>query len=468
MVKRIEIIFGILAIFALTITACDSLPIRQSGELTGISETSTSLAAIVQSLPIISEQTPEAHTAATEAVVTEAVAPTVSAPAPVHVSFVPSNRNLFVWDESLGSPIQLTTSGDVEESVISSDGQLIAFTRTSDYTSYQIDVINYDGTNQRTLMTVSKIAGLPRPSGAIVLVPSKIIWIPYTHKLAINYSARFEGPGSQNPGQLYTFDVDTDTSQVLLSIGDDIWNWNYEFSPDGSKVAVTKPLGIDLYNADGSLIQANVVTYSMVNTASEYAWTAYPYWKSDSSMFAVGILPVEPFNDPVDPGNIWTVTSAGTATNTMTTELRLFPRGVASFSPDLSKVAFVHREGVPTDNQWSLRIANIDGSNENPAVIGYFPKLPVWSPDGNRIIYAQENDLGTQIYLHTVNGNRDLLANCDALLDARWIDNNSYLFARKAGDNVVLIFGTGPSSFTTIYNGTTPSGGQIFNFDVNR
>ncbi len=82
--------------------------------------------------------------------------PTITpSPAPIRVSFVSTSRNLFTWVDGSGSPSQLTSSGDVSESFVSSDGNLIAMIRNADYTHFQVDVINSDGTNQRTLLSTA-------------------------------------------------------------------------------------------------------------------------------------------------------------------------------------------------------------------------------------------------------------------------------------------------------------------------
>ena len=65
----------------------------------------------------------------------------------------------------------------------------------------------------------------------------------------------------------------TATISNILNVGA---SWKFTYSPDGSKIAISLPTGIATYNADGSLLEENVLIYPFVNTASEYAWVASP------------------------------------------------------------------------------------------------------------------------------------------------------------------------------------------------
>ena len=52
----------------------------------------------------------------------------------------------------MAAPIALTTSGDVESAIVSPDGTQVAFTRSTDWTNYTLEVINSDGSNLRSLI----------------------------------------------------------------------------------------------------------------------------------------------------------------------------------------------------------------------------------------------------------------------------------------------------------------------------
>jgi Tol biopolymer transport system component len=404
---------------------------------------------------------PEAHTVPTE---TTPLAPYVPTVSPIRVSFVNSARNLFVWSDGTGSPVQLTSSGDAIQSYVSPDGSLIVFTRSSDYISYQVDIINYDGTNQRTLLTNAQINALPRPSGAVGILPNKIAWIPGSRSVAMKFQVQFEGPGLQYLDQLYVLDTDTAALTSLITVGS---SWNFVYSPDGSKILITRPEGIDLYNANGSLAVANVITHAFVNTASEYAWVAEPTWSPDGSAFAAGIPPADPWADSPAPTMIYKMSNTGVSLSTFSTTTGFFPTS-STFSPDLTKMSFTTRVGAPADNNWALHTANIDGSSDSIITTGYFKQLPVWAPDGNHYIYAVGLGASPQTYLGTVGSSPTLLGEISSIIDVRWVDSSRYVISNQTGSGASLLLGTVGSGFGVIYNDPGPFSGYPFGFDINR
>ena len=392
--------------------------------------------------------------------------PTITAsPAPIRVSFVSSSRNLYVWTDGSGVPVQLTTSNDVSQSFISSDGSLIAFIRNSDYTHYQLDVINADGTNQRTLLSIDQIAALPRPSGSLGLQPGQVAWIPNTHTIALNFRVLYEGPGLAFAAPLYMLDAETGGLTTLLSVDE---SWAFKYSPDASKVLISRATGVDLYNADGSLIVANVVSHGFVNTASEYAWTSKPVWKNDSSAFAVAIAPEQPWGDTAEPSHIHAFSNTGVSIPSPISGVMMFSSELATFRPDLGRVAYTTRVGAAADNTWALHIANLDGTNDSIVATGYFNQLPVWSPDGTFFIFALRVGDSVQTYLNMDGGISMLLPGVPLLIDIRWIDNTRYVVSTKSGTANSLLMGTTTGVLSVIYNNPGSTDNLTLNFDVNR
>ena len=162
--------------------------------------------------PLSSEMPAETETAA--ASVEPTIPAATQAPAqdfPLCVSFIDASGNLYAWTASAAAPLELVNSGDVVNSYVSPDGNLIAYTRSSDYSSYELDVINADGSNPRTLVSTDQFAALPRPDYATGLAPNKIEWKPGSHLLGMNMQAVLEGPGLMIPDTFYTLDVDSGT-----------------------------------------------------------------------------------------------------------------------------------------------------------------------------------------------------------------------------------------------------------------
>jgi Tol biopolymer transport system component len=455
--KRISLPIG-LTIILLACVACTFIIPGGSG-LSSADMASTAVAATINALTPSVGTTPEAHSAASVT-----LPPLAPAASPIRVSFVSTARNLYVWSDGTSAPVQLTTSGDVVKSVVSPDGSLIAFTRSADYSNFQVDVINADGTNQHTVISTAQIAALPRPVGSLGLMPNKLAWIPGSHKLALNFRILFEGPGFQTADSLYTFDMDTNSFSTLLTASE---TWDFFFSPDATKLLISRPEGIDLYSSSGSLIMANVITHAFVNTASEYAWTAAPVWKPDSSVFTVSVAPAEPWGDTPGPTIVYGVTNSGTVTSSFSSVMR-FGQGIASFSPDLTRMAYLTQVGAAADNNWALHIANIDGTNDSIVTTGNITNLPVWAPDGSHYIFATMTGSTSQTYLVASGAAPVLLSEIQNLGDVRWIDNMRFVISSKSGGTTSLLLGTVGSGFGVIFNDPGPEGSQQFSFDVNR
>jgi len=63
-------------------------------------------------------------------------------------------------------------------------------------------------------------------------------------------------------------------------------------------IAISRPEGVDIYNADGTLMIADLITFPFVNTASDYAWIPQPIWSTDSTAMVVVVPPQEPGRSP--------------------------------------------------------------------------------------------------------------------------------------------------------------------------
>ena len=444
------------ALFVLASVACNLTA------LTGGSATSTgtAVAATITALPpAVTENVSE--TSSVSAIPSAAA----SAATPIRCSFVDSARNLYVWTVGSAAPVKLVDSGDVVESFVSPNGSLVAYTRSADYSAYELDVISADGTNQRTLIGTAAFASMPRPEGSLGLVPNQILWIPNSHRLAMSLRATFEGPGLQIADTLYNVDAESGAITRLIAAGD---NFRFSYAPDGAWLVIARPTGVDLYSAVGGLVSADVVKYDFVNTASEYAWVATPAWQADSSRFMVAIPPQEPWVENPAASAVWRVTTTGTAVKIDSSEMGFFPAGIASFDPALTKMTFVRRVGAAADNTWTLHEAHVDGSTDTVIDTGYIGHLPVWSPDGSRFIYAKLVGSTSQAYLVEGDSAPVLLPGVTSLIDVRWLDNSRYLISSRGADGSSLLLGTTGSSDGVLFTDPGKALQQEFSFDVNR
>jgi len=460
--RQATIITGIL-ILAFTSLACRfSIP----GKNVDPGVVATSVAATWLALtPGASATELSAPTAAPHALPTESEATVAAPPAPVKVSFVSSTRNLYVWVDGSAAPVQLTMSGDVDRSFISSDGSRIAFIRSVNYADYQLDVINSDGSGQRTLISSAGFAALPRPVDSVASVPYQVVWQPNSNVLSLNVRIEYMGPGLQVAGEFYNIDTDSETISTLMTLPD---NWQFSYSPDGTKLAISHPNAVDLYNSNGTLIQANVVTHDSVNTASEYQWVASPNWQLDSSQLAMAIPPRDPFVDSPAVSLVWRVTNTGAATNILSTVMSFSPGKVATFNNGLTRIAYATRLEPATDNLWALHTANIDGSGDSVLANGYFSQLPIWAPDDAHYIYANMSGSSSQAYLGAEGRSPVLLPEITSMMDVRWIDSARYIISSREVGGYSLMLGMVGGSSGVIFNETGAGSDQWLSFDVNR
>lgn len=420
----------------------------------------------IKSTAALPSSVEESATASAASATDQAISTTETAEiSALTVSFVDSSRNLYVWLQGAAAPVKLVNSGDVVESHVSSDGSLIAFIRSSDYSNYDLDVINSDGFNQRTLISTAQFNVLPKPDYATGVGPNLVAWKSGTHILGFNTRAVLEGPGLMVPGTFYTLDVDSGTLQQLIHTED---GFSFSFSPDGNFIAISRPTGIDLYHSDGSLAAENVVTFNSVNTASEYAWTADISWKNDSSSFCTVIAPEEPWVDEPAPSIVWQVSNTGAAAMLYSGVMSFFPMGIASFSPDLSLMNYRTQEGNPLDNNWALHVSLADGSGNANIDTGYFGHLATWSPDGQKFIYSKLDGSNNLAFLANGNSTPEPLADVVSLLEVKWVDNSHYILASHTEEGDSLLYGTINGPTGVIYNDSAATQLQNLSFDLNR
>jgi hypothetical protein len=461
MKKRGWFLLFLILLLSLMSSGCN-LPVGTANT----SSVETAVAATLAGLPATAiASAPEASSTPTKE---STLSPTETplAATPFCVSFVDSARNLYTWTEGSASPVQLVNSGDVVQSYVSPDGSLIAYSRSADYSTYELDVINSDGSNPRVLISSAQLAALPRPADSLGLAPDLIRWIPNTHRLGISFRVLFEGPGLSVLNAFYTLDADNGAFSQLLTPGQD---YGFTYSPDGNWLTISRPTGIDLYTAAGALVKADVITYDFVNTASEYAWVAVPAWKNDSSAFSAAVPPAEPWVDSPADTLVWTVTTAGISTKTFTGSMSFFPGGIASYSPDLSQMAFRKQEGPSADNKWTLHVLALNGKSDTVLDSGYFNQLPVWSTDGKKDIYSKLAGSVNETYLAIQGLAPILIPDSGSLLDIRWMDDANYIISSRTDTGTSLLYGSIDGNLTkVVYSDPGSTDYQTFSFDVNR
>lgn len=464
--KTLAILSGLLMILLVTI-ACN---LRIPGSV-GIDNAATSVAATVNALAGTAEEmlTAIPHDAATEAA-GEAL-PTMPPPAeeyPIKVSFVTPDGSLYLWADGTGTPLLLVPTDNICCSYISDDGELVAFSRYIDNTFASLEVINSDGTNRRMLLDAAAAAALPRPDDAIGTEPDQVAWIPGTHTLSFNTRHYFEGPGLFMNENFYLLDGESGVMETLLSTGNT--TWQFRWSPDGSKVAISNPNGIAVYDSGGATIAGNILTYPFINTASEYAWTAYPIWSEDNTTLIARVPPQDPFFASGTDLNssMWRVSADGLSGEQLFTGLMEYRGGgETGVSPDLSKMLYYVQTGVPADNTYNLIVSNVDGSGSSVYATGQFQSDPVWSPDNSHFFYSVGWLPDSVPYIGQVGAAPTPVIDFTNSVGGKWIDDNRYLTVTNDDGRWRLLLGTVGSATGVIYDSVGTSSNQI-TLSVNR
>lgn len=458
-------LFSLTAIGLIIVVILTSCGIAQPSGVPSEDSINTSVAATVNSQfqptnqPVIAV-TPDLPTSEPTAVPEPSEAPNIN---PLAVAFVSPEHNAYFWNESLSAPVQLTTSGDVQSAIVSPDGTQVVLVRTMDWISYSLDLVNSDGSGMFTLIPPAGFDVLPRPADTLNSAPAHVSWVPGTDQVALSTRIVLEGPGTSNGSSLYLINTNNGTLTTLMDISSS-WSWDYEYSPDGSRIAVSRPEGVDLYSSDGTLLVKNVITYPFVNTASEYAWLAKPIWAPDGNAFVAIVPPQDPWASPPADSSVWYWESgASAAVMKFRTPMTYWPMEIAAVSPDLAKILYLVRSGEPEENLYALKLINIDGSGTQEIAIDQIYNLPDWSTDGSKFYF--HSDTGGAI-LGNLDGSLSSLPAFSQVRNVSWIDSEQFIGSAGSGTSRQLLLGSTTAPPRVIYS-VTSSGDQI-TFTINQ
>jgi hypothetical protein len=395
---------------------------------------------------------------------TEAPAETETPPlAPLAVAFVSPDHNAYYWNESLASPTQLTTSNDVQQALVSPDGTKVVLVRSTDWISYSLDVINADASGLRNLVLPANFAALPRPADTLATIPSHVSWMPDSLTIAMTTRIAYEGPGGAAGESLFLINSNTSAMSTLLTIASE-WNWDYTFSPDASLIAISRPEGMDIYNGDGSLLIADLITFPFVNTASEYAWIPDPVWSPDGTALVVVVPPQDPWSfTPADSKVYQWNTTDASAVLRFTAVMSYWPMEIASIAPDLSKLLYLVQDGDPMDNRHALTLVNVDGSGSQVIDSGELYNLPEWSTDAGRFYYYSN---AGQAYIVEPGSAPVGYPAYYQVRDVKWVDPVRFIGVSGPVSGWQLFLGSVSAPAVIIFAGTT--GDDQIQFTTNR
>ena len=331
--------------------------------------------------------------------------------------------DVWYWDEG-GLNLQLTTLGDVVSVVLSDDGLVAAFVRGADYINEEIGAINTDGTNLRTLVSLADFTTMIAHPDAMSAVPYRMAWAPGTHILAFNTRMTFEGPGLILPDELRQVDADTLALSVLLPPGQ---AGDFYYSPDGSKIALVKEDQISVVDADGSN-RIDLLSFPIMITYSEFNYYPPVAWSPGSDALGAVIPPHDPLADPPEFTTVWHLSSDGSPPSTLMTLTTVpFSQTIATFSPDLNKLAYqtILTPGPPPTVE--LHISNADGTGDVIYGSGDL-QFEAWSTDAEHFIYTQngQNPKIGRLGYPTLD-----YTGVTLMLSIEWVDETRFLYNNR-------------------------------------
>jgi hypothetical protein len=373
-------IFLVLAL-VLTLTSCN-LPVDGDTLNTAVAAT----LAVVESGGVgdpKGSDSPDATAAADEdpAPVAPSDTPEPTGPGVLTIVYI-SGGNVWFYQEG-SSPVQLTTSGNALQVVITQDGQLVAFFWHNSSTDvFELRVVQTATGTESVLLTQADLDAFYPLDGAIHHIPYLFEFIPGTHTVLMNTRKTFEGPGLVQNNDLWSIDADSGARTSLFTPG---LGGDFYLSPSGSRLALVQATTIGFANADGSGRSPDHLTFPPVITYSEYLYYPVAVWAPDESEIVVVIPPEDPFLS--DTARVWSLPVSGGSTHLV--DLAGFnffrnQRRTPLIAPDTSKVVFM-RETAP--NTFDLVVTPLDGSPESVYTSGDI-SWQGWSPDSTQFAYT--------------------------------------------------------------------------------
>ncbi len=408
-----------LNVLFLTVISCG--PAEESSETPEVDTLATAVGGTLTAAAPTELSVPLAATATASPPTSTPIPPPTQPPPVLRIAYT-DDGNAWLWQE--GQPLtQLTTSGGVEQVLISSDGAKVAFTRREALgeSPAEIRSVNSDGSGETVLLTAAQFDALYPLGDFLHNDYANLAFIPGTHKLMLNTRAISLGPGLLKYDDLLVLDADTGSLTTVFPPGE---GGDFLVSPDGLQVAIIRPTSISLANIDGSNLQRDLVTYTPVITYSEFQYYAQPRWASDSSELAVAI-PSEDILAPDARGTIWRIPTDGSPAASLSTiegdfYFTQFGSGGSAISPDLTQVAFLRDTTSPGVK--ALLLSDLQGSAERTYISGALSWLG-WSPDGRHFIFSI--GAAPDLSLGAVD---NVAVSIGPGTQVEWIDNNSYLF----------------------------------------
>lgn len=386
---------------------------------TATAPTGESLAATAEALPTASATPVPTPSPSPSPLPTPTATPT---PPVLHIAYIETND---LWALEPGeSPVRLTRSGNLGDVRVTSDGELIVYlVRDANFEFVELRAIGFDGAGDRLLLGADALAGLYPLEGFLRYTLADFSLAPGTHRAFLNTRGVFEGPGLAKSDDLLSLDADSGALTRLLAPGQ---GGDFSLSPDGTQLAIVRPTSISFARSDGTDLRADVLTFSLVQTFSEYFFYPRPSWSLAGDAVMLAIPGENPFAES-PAGTIRLVPAAGGAPSVLASiSGDLFrPQGEAQLiSPDGTTVAYLRAGAVSGEEELVLYRP---GTGESFTVASGTLQWKGWAPDS--IHFAYTNGTGLDLFIGGIGEPAQPLGSGAGL---RWIDDQQYLYLEGA------------------------------------
>jgi Tol biopolymer transport system component len=275
----------------------------------------------------------------------------------------------------------------------SPDGRKILYVSRSERNTWDLYVINVDGSGQRRLTSVSSASAA---------------WSPDGRKIA--FQGPLRAPDASHPrrvrGALWVINADGSGKRRLAPKGEDpAW------SPDGRTIAFATFSGIYVVNADGTgqrgLAGTSVAGSRTGGHMSSPAWS--PDGRKVLFLSDAGTLCDFCFH-------LYVVNADGSGERRLEHKDKTGPRRMVgdfspAWSPDGQRIAFVRRSFLPTGLDvgvvWVMRADGREQrklTRERRAEGRSLHARVAWSPDGRKLAFASGRDGNAEVYTINTDG----------------------------------------------------------------
>ena len=313
---------------------------------------------------------------------------------------------------------QIANATDVGSVMLSPDGQQVAFTVGS-FSENGLFVVDVAGNNGRLLTQSSDLAsqrGIDTAESALLI--SQVQWLPNSQGLAFNTDlVNLIGPGIFNQEDFWTMMLNGELTE-RFGIGElggifDISNGNKIIAGGAEKIVRA--------NLDGSGLE-EVVSFELVNTASEYIYYPQPHWVANGSRAFVAVPNREQFSAEAN-FTLFEIASSGEV-EMLTAVSGNILFGGARWTEAGNRVAYIASE-VGTGALPELSLAT--GSGGSPVAYDTDAQLAFheWNAGGNAFVYAGSDYYG----IGQLDATPVQIVTNTQTADMQWLNDNAFVVA---------------------------------------